>query len=141
MDQEKGSLSDGYRKFLQIHTQIAESRQSSANAFMVLSEDLNTLQKNTEKSRRQLKDAASKHWKYVGEVESQLDKARSKYETCSEEWEKAVRAKSEFAEGRSTGPSLPANPTPSDVKALAMNIFSGGKNATNPQRVCALLFI
>jgi hypothetical protein len=93
---------------------------------------LNTLYKNTDKSRRQLKEAASRHWKYVGEVEGQLDKAKLKYEQCSEEWEKSVKAKDQaaIAKDHAGGQSPPAK------RSLAMNILSGGKPGSNTQRVC-----
>jgi hypothetical protein len=95
---------------------------------------LNTLYKNTDKSRRQLKEAASRHWKYVGEVEAQLDKAKLKYEQCSEEWEKAVRAKDNhnIAKDNAGGKSPPTKrPSVTSV----MHIL-GGKAGSNTQKVC-----
>jgi hypothetical protein len=95
-----------------------------------LSEDLNTLYKNTDKSRRQLKEAASRHWKYVGEVEGQLDKAKLKYEQSSEEWEKAVRAKDHaaVAKDHAGGQSPPTKRAGSLLNILSGAVGTGGSS-------------
>jgi uncharacterized membrane protein len=45
----------------------------------------------------QLKDAGFKHWKQVHDSEVALDKAKNKYESLSEDWERALLNKDQAA--------------------------------------------
>ncbi|KAJ3412943.1 hypothetical protein HDV05_008731 [Chytridiales sp. JEL 0842] len=90
---KEGTYSSSWSHFLQIHDQVAQSRLKLSADIQTCAEDLNTLHKNTERSRKQLKDAGLKHWKQVHEAENALEKAKGRYETLMDEWERALNNK------------------------------------------------
>lgn len=82
-----------FDKFLKIHEHIGQTRYFWSHKIATIAEDLNTLQKNTERSRKQLKEAGTKNVKLVLDAEMMLEKAKVKYDHSSEEWEKMVLLK------------------------------------------------
>lgn len=123
----QGSFPNAFSEMLKIHEKIAEARLESSQNIATISEDLNTLYKNTDKSRKQLKESGTRHLKFVAEVEVALEKARLKYESSSEEWEKAVKAKE-------TG-----DPSKKSMVQSSMS-FLAGKASANPAKVCFFQF-
>ncbi|KAJ3395690.1 hypothetical protein HDU92_005156 [Lobulomyces angularis] len=126
-----GTFQTQFENFLKIHAKIAEVRLKLSHTITGIAEDLNTIQKNGEKSRKQLKDAVLKYQKSVTESETTLEKAKLKYELSSEEWEKSILLKETFemsGENPSTGSNFKL---PKSVSGLNLFKQSSGKNNTN----------
>ncbi|CAJ0911140.1 21408_t:CDS:2, partial [Entrophospora sp. SA101] len=58
-----------------------------------ISDEALTLYKDTDKSRKNLYDSGQKHVKSIQEAERSLEKARGKYESNSEDWERLILLK------------------------------------------------
>ncbi|KAJ3412802.1 hypothetical protein HDV05_000208 [Chytridiales sp. JEL 0842] len=97
-DSKQGSYGESWKQFLYIHEQVGEIRLKFSQAISAAADDLNTLHKNTERSRKQLKDAGYKHWKAVHDAEMSLEKSKTKYESLSEDWERALLNKDNAAD-------------------------------------------
>ncbi|KAJ3227220.1 hypothetical protein HK099_002913 [Clydaea vesicula] len=126
-----GTFQTQFENFLKIHAKIAEVRLKLSHTITGIAEDLNTIQKNGEKSRKQLKDAVLKYQKSVTESETTLEKAKLKYELSSEEWEKSILLKETFemsGENPSTGSNFKL---PKSVSGLNLFKQSSGKNNNN----------
>ncbi|ORX56094.1 RhoGAP-domain-containing protein [Piromyces finnis] len=90
---KQGSYNDSWNQFIELHEKIGNNRLKFAESIGTVTDNLFTLLKNTERSRKQLKEAGLKHQKAVIDSESLLEKAKIKYETCSEAWEEAILEK------------------------------------------------
>ncbi|CAG8734044.1 11813_t:CDS:10, partial [Cetraspora pellucida] len=64
-----------------------------AAAIQEISEEITALYKDTDKSRKNLKDSGQKHEKSIQDAEQALEKAKTKYETHSEDWERTILQK------------------------------------------------
>ncbi|KAJ3194461.1 hypothetical protein HDU67_004745, partial [Dinochytrium kinnereticum] len=89
-DGKEGSFNESWRQFVKVHDQVGDIRVKFGESISEVAEELSTIFKNTERSRKQLKDAGYKHWKAVHDSEVALEKSKTKYETLSEDWEKAI---------------------------------------------------
>ncbi|RKO91864.1 Rho GTPase activation protein, partial [Blyttiomyces helicus] len=89
-DAKEGTYGEAWTQFARVHEQIGDIRLRFAESISEVSEELSALQNNTERSRKQLKVAGYRHYKTVQEAEVALEKAKTKYEQTSEEWERAV---------------------------------------------------
>jgi hypothetical protein len=88
-DGKQGSYLNAFNESMKLHLKLAEIRMQLAANVLEISENIATLQRNTERSRKQLKDAGLKHYRLVQDAELSLEKARGKFENSTEEWEKA----------------------------------------------------
>ena len=84
-----GSHANAWGRFCKLHHRIAEQRMNFATSISELAENIQVLQRNTERSRKQLKDTGARQFKEALDSESALEKSRAKLEICSEEWERA----------------------------------------------------
>ncbi|ORY36303.1 RhoGAP-domain-containing protein [Rhizoclosmatium globosum] len=138
-DGKKGSYSDAWKHTLSLHDQVGENRIKFAQTIASVAEEVSTLHKNTERSRKQLKEAGYKHWKAVHESENALEKAKSKYESCSEDWERAILTREQVIEGGSTmmmPNSAPIRGASGLAKSLSsLHIWKQATTTTNPAKV------
>ncbi|KAJ3162029.1 hypothetical protein HDU86_005727 [Geranomyces michiganensis] len=89
-----GSFGSAWARFTAVHEQVGDIHTKYATATFEHAEELAALYKNTERSRKQLKDACHRHEKTVLDAEAALEKAKSRYEATSTEWEKTIVSKS-----------------------------------------------
>ncbi|CAB5133239.1 unnamed protein product [Rhizophagus irregularis] len=92
-DTKQGSYGESWMNMLKLHESIGENRVKFAAAIQEISEDVSVLYKETDKSRKNLKDSGHKHEKAIQESETALEKARGKYESHSEDWERTLLQK------------------------------------------------
>ncbi|KAJ3037668.1 hypothetical protein HK097_003435, partial [Rhizophlyctis rosea] len=88
---KEGSYADSWARFVKMHESVAETRLHFASNISEIADELATLYKNTERSRKQLKDAGYKHLKHMQDADLALEKAKHKYESSSEDWERAIQ--------------------------------------------------
>eukprot|EP00833_Pecoramyces_ruminatium_P000757 jgi/Orpsp1_1/1174789/evm.model.c7180000051425.1 len=93
IDTKQGTYNESWNQFLELHEKIGNNRIKFAESIGTVTDNLFTLLKNTERSRKQLKEAGLKHQKAVTDSEALLEKAKIKYETSSEAWEEAILEK------------------------------------------------
>ncbi|ORZ36762.1 hypothetical protein BCR44DRAFT_41832, partial [Catenaria anguillulae PL171] len=84
-----GAYSECIRQMVSIHDTVATNRLAFATNITQVAEELNTVHKDTERSRRQLKDAGERHEKNLTASEQALEKAKAKHEAATEAWERA----------------------------------------------------
>ncbi|KAJ3327639.1 hypothetical protein HDU76_011402 [Blyttiomyces sp. JEL0837] len=89
-DGKEGSYNESWKQFVSVHEKVGEIRLKFGQAIAGVAEELSSLHKNTERSRKQLKEAGVKHWRVVHDSENNLEKAKTRYESLSEEWERAI---------------------------------------------------
>ncbi|GES88458.1 RhoGAP-domain-containing protein [Rhizophagus clarus] len=92
-DTKQGSYGDSWINMLKLHESIGENRLKFAAAIQEISEDVSILYKETDKTRKNLKDSGHKHEKAIQDSETALEKARGKYESHSEDWERTILQK------------------------------------------------
>jgi len=130
IDNKQGTYNDCWNQFLELHEKIGNNRLKFAESIGTVTDNLFTLLKNTERSRKQLKEAGLKHQKAVSDSESLLEKAKIKYETCSEAWEEAILEKErQFVEHY--GNATLASQGNGTVKKKSLF----GKNTVNPTKL------
>ncbi|CAG8505076.1 27620_t:CDS:10 [Racocetra persica] len=93
-DTKQGSYGENWLYMLKLHESIGENRVKFAAAIQEISEEITALYKDTDKSRKNLKDSGQKHEKSIQDAEQALEKAKTKYETHSEDWERTILQKS-----------------------------------------------
>ncbi|KAJ3119036.1 hypothetical protein HDU96_003211 [Phlyctochytrium bullatum] len=103
-----GTFSDSWRAFVKVHERVGEIRMRYAGAIAEVAEEMGNLFKNTERTRKQLKESGLKQLKAVQDSETALDKAKSRYESLSEDWEKAILHREEMASSAAAGDGAPA---------------------------------
>ncbi|KAI8064705.1 Rho GTPase activation protein [Gongronella butleri] len=79
--------------FLKVHEMIGDQHQKFSTDIGEVADDLQLLLKDTEKARKQAKDAGGKQEKLLIDSEAALEKYKQKYDLLSEEWERAVLQK------------------------------------------------
>ncbi|CAG8504023.1 29154_t:CDS:10 [Gigaspora margarita] len=92
-DTKQGSYGENWLYMLKLHESIGENRVKFAAAIQEISEEITALYKETDKSRKNLKDSSQKHEKAIQDSEQALEKAKNKYETHSEDWERTLLQK------------------------------------------------
>ncbi|KAI8827278.1 Rho GTPase activation protein [Fimicolochytrium jonesii] len=95
---KEGTYGTSWAQFTKVHEQVGDIRVKFAATITELAEELSTLHKNTERSRKQLKEAGHKHSKTVQEAEAALEKSKTRYEQTSEEWERSILQREQQAE-------------------------------------------
>ncbi|RUP45058.1 hypothetical protein BC936DRAFT_148666 [Jimgerdemannia flammicorona] len=90
---KSGTYGDAWTSMLKVHETVGEQRLKFAADILEVSDDMNLLFKDTERSRKQMKETGMKHEKNLQDAEIALDKAKSKYEMHSEEWERSILQK------------------------------------------------
>ena len=81
---------DAWSMFCTLHERIGDVKSKLSTEISELADELSTLAKNTERSRKHLKDDIQKHQKNLTESETTLEKAKIKFEMTSGDWERCV---------------------------------------------------
>ncbi|KAJ3026691.1 UNVERIFIED_CONTAM: hypothetical protein HDU68_005231 [Siphonaria sp. JEL0065] len=132
---KKGSFSDAWKHSVMLHEQVGENRIKFAHTISAVAEEVSTLHKNTERSRKQLKEAGYKHWKAVHESENALEKAKSKYESCSEDWERAILTREQIIDNVYTM-MMPNSRQGGLAKSISsLQIWKQATSTSNPAKV------
>ncbi|KAF9209297.1 hypothetical protein BGZ49_005361 [Haplosporangium sp. Z 27] len=121
---KQGSFGDCWLHILEMHERLGNNRLEFSRDLQVISEELSTIYKETDRSRKQFKEAGAKQERIVQEHEQNLEKAKQKYDTLTEEWERAILQKA-------------ADPTASKktmTKSKGMSIFRQPKSVSQLHR-------
>ncbi|KAJ3115078.1 hypothetical protein HK100_001463, partial [Physocladia obscura] len=134
-DGKAGSYSEAWKHTLALHEQIGNIRLKFASNISAVADEISSLHKNTERSRKQLKEAGYKHWKSVHESENALEKAKKKYESSSEDWEHALLIRETVSEGMTTM-MMPTTRQGGIAKSIStMQIWKQATITKNPDKV------
>ncbi|KAJ1895387.1 Rho GTPase-activating protein [Coemansia sp. IMI 209127] len=79
-----------WQRLVEVHETLASNRMKFSITLHEMSEYLNNYVKSKESVRRKLKDTEQRYQKAIEETETLLEKARSKYEVQSGEWERLL---------------------------------------------------
>ncbi|KAF9896897.1 hypothetical protein BX616_006543, partial [Lobosporangium transversale] len=90
---KQGSFGDCWIHILEMHERLGNNRLEFSRDLQNLSDELSAIYKETDKSRKQFKEAGSKQERIVQEHEQNLEKAKQKYDSLTEEWERAILQK------------------------------------------------
>ncbi|RKP00853.1 hypothetical protein CXG81DRAFT_12716 [Caulochytrium protostelioides] len=88
----EGSWTAGWTAFGAIHATVAQHHLELATALTELAEDVNTLSKDTERNRKQLRDDVRYQWKQVEDAVGVLEKSKQKYEASTHDWERTSQS-------------------------------------------------
>ncbi|KAI8981776.1 Rho GTPase activation protein [Mycotypha africana] len=147
--QTKSSYGTIWTQFLKVHEKIGEQRVRFSSDIAEVSDDVQIMSKDIEKSRKQVKESGIRHERIRMEAEAALDKSKQRYDMFSEEWEKAIIAKnnSETADldhSSKSGGLFKSNKTPMQLKRQvdescakanqAQSIYKNQLIATNAAR-------
>ncbi|CAG8549725.1 4232_t:CDS:10 [Paraglomus occultum] len=92
-DSKRGTYGDNWYNILRLHEIIGENRIKFAAAIQEIAEDLTYQYKDTDKGRKNMKDTGQKYERQIQETEQSLEKAKYKYESQSEDWERSLLEK------------------------------------------------
>ncbi|KAF9129110.1 hypothetical protein BGW39_004452 [Mortierella sp. 14UC] len=115
---KQGSYGDGWNHILEMHERMGNNRLEFSRDLQVVSEELSAIYKETDRSRKQFKEAGAKQERIVQEHEHNLDKAKQKYDSLTEEWERTILQKS----------ADPSTPKKTVTKGMTMSIFRQPKS-------------
>ncbi|KAF9116368.1 hypothetical protein BGX27_003051 [Mortierella sp. AM989] len=90
---KQGSYGDCWSHILEMHERLGNNRLEFSRDLQVVAEELSTIYKETDRSRKQFKEAGAKQERIVQEHEQNLEKAKQKYDTLTEEWERTILQK------------------------------------------------
>ncbi|KAG0323585.1 hypothetical protein BGZ99_002718 [Dissophora globulifera] len=90
---KQGSYGDAWSNIMGMHERLGNNRLELSRDLQVISEELLTIYKETDRSRKQFKEAGAKQERIVQEHEQNLEKAKQKYDSLTEEWERAILQK------------------------------------------------
>ncbi|ORY11564.1 RhoGAP-domain-containing protein, partial [Neocallimastix californiae] len=96
VNRKLGSFNNNYVKFVKMHEKIGENHVKFSQSINDTYEVISTTFKNTERSRKQLKEAGLKYKKNVIESDNTLEKTRQKYEILSHNWDETLQEKEKF---------------------------------------------
>ncbi|KAI8928247.1 hypothetical protein BC831DRAFT_449068 [Entophlyctis helioformis] len=85
-----GTFATSWQHFGKVHEKIGGVHAKLAESLNEIAEEMTLLQKDTERSRKSLKEGHARRLKDVMDSDAALEKARTKYEQSSEEWERSV---------------------------------------------------
>ncbi|RCH80413.1 hypothetical protein CU098_003343, partial [Rhizopus stolonifer] len=83
-----------WTQLLKVHETIGEQRVKFSSDISEVADDLQIVYKDTEKNRKAAKEQGNRHEKNRLDAEVSLEKSKIKYDLHTEEWEKAILAKS-----------------------------------------------
>jgi hypothetical protein len=89
---EKGkaqSYDTQWTEFEKMHYKLGEARMQFSTSIVEMADNIQVLFKNTERSRKQLKESCNRQLKELQDAESFMEKARLKFEHSSEDWERS----------------------------------------------------
>ncbi|KAG9322193.1 hypothetical protein KVV02_007575 [Mortierella alpina] len=115
---KQGSYGDCWSHILEMHERMGNNRLEFSRDLQVVSEELSAIYKETDRSRKQFKEAGAKQERTVQEHEQSLEKAKLKYESLTEEWERAILQKA----------ADPSAQKKTMTKGMTMSIFRQPKS-------------
>ncbi|KAG4100936.1 RhoGAP-domain-containing protein [Neocallimastix lanati (nom. inval.)] len=133
IESKQGTYNESWNQFLELHEKIGNNRIKFAESIGNVTENLFTLLKNTERSRKQLKEAGLKYQKTVSDSEALLEKAKIKYETSSEAWEEAILEKERHFVEHFGNQNLQQMSGFNTITKKKVSLFS--KNNVNPTKL------
>ncbi|KAH7097534.1 RhoGAP-domain-containing protein [Auriculariales sp. MPI-PUGE-AT-0066] len=92
-DGKAGSFVHAWSTSLRIHDLMAENRLKFAQRLSEMSDDLSTLAKEVDKTRKQTKDVAARYERTLQESELVTERARTRFDMTAEELERVLLAK------------------------------------------------
>ncbi|OUM62602.1 hypothetical protein PIROE2DRAFT_11086, partial [Piromyces sp. E2] len=143
INRKLGSFNINYIKFIKMHVKVGQNHLEFAQKINDTHDAISTTFKNTERSRKQLKEAGIKYKKNLMESDSVLEKTRQKYENLSQNWEEALQEKERHFNGdqdqllrigSTSGSARSLNNKKSGIK----NISIFRNNQPNPQKILKL---
>ncbi|KAF8938045.1 hypothetical protein BGZ58_001683 [Dissophora ornata] len=90
---KQGTYGDCWTHILEMHERLGNNRLELSRDLQIVSEELSTIYKETDRSRKQFKEAGAKQERIVQEHEQNLEKAKQKYDSLTEEWERTILQK------------------------------------------------
>ncbi|KAJ5219872.1 hypothetical protein N7468_009076, partial [Penicillium chermesinum] len=87
-DNRQGTYSASYKEIQRIHERMADHGLQFAVSLQQMSDDLQELSTNMERGRKQWKQTGLAAEKRVNEAESQAEKAKAKYDTLAEQYDR-----------------------------------------------------
>ncbi|GAN08229.1 rhoGAP-domain-containing protein [Mucor ambiguus] len=82
-----------WTQFLKVHETIGDQRVKFSGDIAEVADDVQIMCKDTEKSRKQVKEIGIRHERNRLDAESSLEKSKQKYDMLSEDWERAILAR------------------------------------------------
>ncbi|KAF9816017.1 hypothetical protein IEO21_04267 [Rhodonia placenta] len=130
-----GSFVVAWQSTLKTHEQMAQHRTQFASRLIEMSEELSTLAKEVDRSRKQTKDLATRYEKALQESESATDKCKARCDATAEELERILLHK----EGEPYRDTPVQGRTPGGKRAIGKAVAKGGmllkgRNPGNLQR-------
>ncbi|KAI7895986.1 Rho GTPase activation protein [Mucor mucedo] len=83
-----------WTSFLKVHETIGDQRVKFSADIAEVADDVQIMSKDTEKSRKQVKEIGVRHERNKLDSELSLEKSKQKYDMLSEDWERAILARS-----------------------------------------------
>lgn len=83
-----------WTSFLKVHEKIGDQRIKFSSDIAEVADDIQIMCKDTEKSRKQVKEIGLRHERNRLDSEMSLEKSKQKYDVQSEDWERAILAQS-----------------------------------------------
>jgi len=96
INRKLGTFHTNYIKFIKMHEKVGENHVKFAQIINDTYDNISTTLKNTERSRKQLKDAGLKYKKNLSESDAILEKTRQKYEMLSQNWDETLQEKEKY---------------------------------------------
>ncbi|CAD6892582.1 unnamed protein product [Tilletia laevis] len=93
-DGKAGTFVSAWHNVLKTHEQLGESRLRFATQLSSISDELNTLAKEVDKSRKTARETGLRLERSLQEAETGVDKARSRFDSTAEELERLLLMKS-----------------------------------------------
>eukprot|EP00833_Pecoramyces_ruminatium_P003808 jgi/Orpsp1_1/1177840/evm.model.c7180000063079.1 len=124
-----------------MHEKIGENHVKFAQTINDTYDTISTTYKNTERSRKQLKEAGLKYKKNLTESDTVLEKTRQKYELLSQNWDDTLQEKEKVFGNdqgsllRSNSLALGSSKSLSGKKNNKININIFRSNQSNPQKI------
>ncbi|RKP08489.1 Rho GTPase activation protein [Thamnocephalis sphaerospora] len=93
-DRKQFSYRESMATMMRAHETIGQNHVKLAAAISDIAEGLNSLLKDTDRARKSLREMGLKFERALGESIAAAEKARMKYDSCSEEWERTLLQRS-----------------------------------------------
>ncbi|KAI8646362.1 Rho GTPase activation protein [Parasitella parasitica] len=107
-----------WTQFLKVHETIGDQRVKFSGDIAEIADDVQIMCKDTEKSRKQVKELGIRHERNRLDAESSLEKSKQKYDMLSEDWERAILARNNNDSDHlpKKGGIFKSNKTPTQLK-------------------------
>ncbi|CEP08630.1 hypothetical protein [Parasitella parasitica] len=107
-----------WTQFLKVHETIGDQRVKFSGDIAEIADDVQIMCKDTEKSRKQVKELGIRHERNRLDAENSLEKSKQKYDMLSEDWERAILARNNNDSDHlpKKGGLFKSNKTPAQLK-------------------------